>query len=153
MRYDRIVVAYHGCEESVAEAVLAGEALLKPSVNEYDWLGAGIYFWEYGPERALHFAAEQMKRKKAKGYSEQAQMNGTEELLPAHPNAETHRRVMAALDAATPAEHREMLIAAGIMTAAGELTEHYRTRKPRKKSSRRKSARQARTPAKPRQAR
>ena len=67
MRYDRLVVAYHGCERKVAEAVLAGTVSLKPSVNEYDWLGSGIYFWEYGPERALHFAAEQMKRNGAKG--------------------------------------------------------------------------------------
>lgn len=67
MKYDRIVVAYHGCERSVAEAVFSGRTRLTPSANEYDWLGSGIYFWEYGPERALHFAAEQMKRRRAKG--------------------------------------------------------------------------------------
>lgn len=50
------------------------------------------------------------------------------EFLPLHPNAENHRRVVAALEAATPAEQRAMLIAAGIMTPAGKLAEHYRAR-------------------------
>ena len=72
------------------------------------------------------------------------------EFLPLHPNAENHRRVMAAMDAATPAEQRAVLIAAGIMTPAGKLAEHYRTRQPRKKISRRKSARRTRARAKSR---
>ena len=37
---------------------------LHPSVNPYDWLGKGIYFWEYGPQRALEFAHEQKARGK-----------------------------------------------------------------------------------------
>jgi len=45
------VVAYHGCERGVAEAILQGTPFL-PSLNGYDWLGAGIYFWEYAPVRA-----------------------------------------------------------------------------------------------------
>jgi hypothetical protein len=39
------VLGYHGCDKKVGERVLAGERL-KPSENEYDWLGHGIYFWE-----------------------------------------------------------------------------------------------------------
>jgi hypothetical protein len=35
--------------------VLAGGAL-RPSNNDFDWLGSGIYFWEYGLERALRWA-------------------------------------------------------------------------------------------------
>lgn len=31
---------------------------LKPSVNAYDWLGHGIYFWERSPGRALQWAQE-----------------------------------------------------------------------------------------------
>jgi len=27
-----------------------------PSKNSYDWLGHGIYFWEYSPQRALEFS-------------------------------------------------------------------------------------------------
>ena len=35
---------------------------MSPSQNDYDWLGGGIYFWEYGPERALDWAREVSKR-------------------------------------------------------------------------------------------
>jgi hypothetical protein len=28
-------------------------------MNEWDWLGHGIYFWEHAPERALRWAQEQ----------------------------------------------------------------------------------------------
>lgn len=61
MRYDRIVVGYHGCDADTAELLLKG-APFKPSVNDYDWLGKGVYFWEYGPDRALRFAREQQQR-------------------------------------------------------------------------------------------
>ena len=53
--YDRLpglVLAYHGCDRAVGEAVISGESELLPSQNTYDWLGHGIYFWEYAPERA-----------------------------------------------------------------------------------------------------
>lgn len=56
------VYAFHGCDESVAEAVFAGKDELRPSVNNYDWLGSGIYFWENAPERALRWAQEQQGR-------------------------------------------------------------------------------------------
>ncbi len=46
MRYDRTVLAYHGCDAAVAERLLRGEPFRK-SENDYDWLGAGVYFWEY----------------------------------------------------------------------------------------------------------
>lgn len=58
MRYDRTVIGYHGCDESVAEQLLAGRPFRK-SENTYDWLGHGIYFWEYGCDRALRFAERQ----------------------------------------------------------------------------------------------
>lgn len=61
MRYDRVVLAYHGCDAAVAERLLAGEPF-RPSDNDYDWLGAGVYFWEYGPDRALQFAGDQQRR-------------------------------------------------------------------------------------------
>lgn len=61
MRYDRLVLAYHGCDAGLAERLLAGEPF-RPSENDYDWLGAGVYFWEYGPERALQFAREKQQR-------------------------------------------------------------------------------------------
>jgi len=63
MRYDRVVLAYHGCDAAVAERLLAGEPFRK-SENDYDWLGAGVYFWEYGADRALRFAHDQQRRGK-----------------------------------------------------------------------------------------
>ncbi len=36
--------------------VLTGEVRLRPSENDYDWLGHGIYFWENNLRRALDFA-------------------------------------------------------------------------------------------------
>lgn len=54
-RFSRIVLGYHGCTAEFAEAILRGEVSINQwqmSENPYDWLGHGIYFWEYGPERA-----------------------------------------------------------------------------------------------------
>ena len=44
---------------------MAGEAF-KPSNNDYDWLGPGVYFWENNAQRGLEFAREQMARKGSK---------------------------------------------------------------------------------------
>jgi hypothetical protein len=63
MTHDRMVIAYHGCDERVAERLLAGEPFRKSS-NDFDWLGEGVYFWEYGLDRALQFAREQQARGK-----------------------------------------------------------------------------------------
>ena len=60
--YPLFVFGFHGCDRSVAEKVLAGEADLQPSDNDYDWLGTGIYFWENAPERALEWACAQKKK-------------------------------------------------------------------------------------------
>lgn len=56
------VYAFHGCDESVAEAVFKGDMDLRASINDYDWLGSGIYFWENAPERAMRWAMDQQKR-------------------------------------------------------------------------------------------
>ena len=61
MRYDRIITGYHGCDAKVAQRVLDGEAF-QPSENDYDWLGKGVYFWEYGADRAYRFAENQISR-------------------------------------------------------------------------------------------
>lgn len=55
-----LLLGFHGTDEETAEKVLAGEAHLEPSANEYDWLGHGIYFWEYSPQRALDFVTESL---------------------------------------------------------------------------------------------
>lgn len=60
--YQRTIIAYHGCDTSVVRRVLRTGEPLSASENDYDWLGYGIYFWEFGPERALEWAVEQKKR-------------------------------------------------------------------------------------------
>ena len=57
--YQRLVIAYHGCDTRVARDVLDRNQALSPSENDYDWLGHGIYFWEHGPARALEWAEQQ----------------------------------------------------------------------------------------------
>lgn len=55
-RSSSFVLGFHGCDRAVGEAVLSGSRHLIPSTNKYDWLGAGVYFWEGNPARALEFA-------------------------------------------------------------------------------------------------
>lgn len=51
------VLGYHGCDQAVADKLIAGRQF-KPSQNDYDWLGPGIYFWEANPLRGLEYATE-----------------------------------------------------------------------------------------------
>jgi hypothetical protein len=62
-RFARIILGYHGAKTGDA-AEFARKLLLaevgveewRPSENEFDWLGHGIYFWEHSPERARRWA-------------------------------------------------------------------------------------------------
>ena len=56
------VLGYHGCDKQTAKKLLDGNEF-KPSDNDYDWLGPGIYFWESNAVRALEFAKEALRRK------------------------------------------------------------------------------------------
>ncbi|MGE7774631.1 hypothetical protein ACQKLP_07910 [Chitinophaga sp. NPDC101104] len=51
-----LVIGFHGCDQEVRDSVLAGDEMLRKSVNAYDWLGNGYYFWQNNFERALEFA-------------------------------------------------------------------------------------------------
>lgn len=51
-----LILAFHGCDQSIVEEVLLGKTTLRESRNSYDWLGHGIYFWENSPARALEYA-------------------------------------------------------------------------------------------------
>ncbi len=53
-----LLLGFHGTDRDIVERVLAGECDLEPSRNSHDWLGHGIYFWEYSPQRALDFAQQ-----------------------------------------------------------------------------------------------
>lgn len=62
------VLGFHGCDESIARAVLGDPTQhLEPSLNKWDWLGSGIYFWENDPARAMQFALEGMDGKVTRG--------------------------------------------------------------------------------------
>ena len=53
-----LVLGFHGTDQSVVDAVINGQAELKPRDNKHDWLGHGIYFWDNSPSRALDWAME-----------------------------------------------------------------------------------------------
>lgn len=57
LRDARVVVGYHGTRfDRAREIIKSGEFI--QSKNDYDWLGHGIYFWEYAPMRAWQWARE-----------------------------------------------------------------------------------------------
>jgi len=69
MMYDNLpgfVFGFHGCDQSVYDAVVKNQQFLNSSQNSYDWLGHGIYFWESNLQRAYAFAEEQKNRCKIK---------------------------------------------------------------------------------------
>ena len=51
----RRVIGYHGCRLADAEKIVASGSFTV-SANAYDWLGRGVYFWEYAPHRARLWA-------------------------------------------------------------------------------------------------
>jgi hypothetical protein len=60
-----IVIAYHGCDQSISERVISGQERIKDSRNMWDWLGHGQYFWEHNLERAYEWAVELSRRKRS----------------------------------------------------------------------------------------
>ena len=51
-----LVLGFHGCNAEVRDRIICKQDSLRPSDNDYDWLGNGIYFWENDYARALDFA-------------------------------------------------------------------------------------------------
>lgn len=58
-----LIIGFHGCDQSVVDKVITGKEHLLTSINNYDWLGHGIYFWENNQERALDWAIQLSKRR------------------------------------------------------------------------------------------
>lgn len=59
------MLGFHGTDEDTVKKILNDpKKHLDESVNDYDWLGNGIYFWENDPARALAFCKERFKFKK-----------------------------------------------------------------------------------------
>ncbi|HBJ87504.1 MAG TPA: hypothetical protein DDZ88_27330 [Verrucomicrobiales bacterium] len=52
------LIAFHGCDQTVALKGASGEMDLLPSLNHYDWLGHGYYGWEDSEARAWQWAEE-----------------------------------------------------------------------------------------------
>ncbi len=53
---------FHGLDRDIAMQILNQEIDFKPSTNDYDWLGDGIYFWENNIERANQYAIKSSLR-------------------------------------------------------------------------------------------
>ena len=51
-------LGYHGCENEVADRIIAHNEEFTLSTNQNDWLGDGVYFWEANPYKALDWAKE-----------------------------------------------------------------------------------------------
>ena len=67
--FARTIIGYHGCDKRFADELLLDKRPIGEwhlSLNEWDWLGNGIYFWEHSPERALRWARERHKGRRAK---------------------------------------------------------------------------------------
>jgi hypothetical protein len=60
--YHRTIVGYHGTRLSTALDIVARKRSFKRSENEDDWLGHGVYFWEYAPQQAFWWAERRKKR-------------------------------------------------------------------------------------------
>ena len=54
--YHRTVICYHGTRLSTALRIANRVADSQWSRQNFDWLGHGVYFWEYAPGQALNFA-------------------------------------------------------------------------------------------------
>lgn len=50
--YHRTVIGYHGTRRSVAERIVLRQGTFAWQDNPGDWMGSGVYFWEYGPKQA-----------------------------------------------------------------------------------------------------
>jgi len=64
--YHRTVIGFHGTLLNKALSIVSGFEELEASQNHHDWLGNGIYFWEYGPKQAWKWARQRYPDPKAK---------------------------------------------------------------------------------------
>ena len=62
--YHRTVVGYHGTRVSTALRIVQGIESYNESKNPDDWLGHGIYFWEYAPKQAWAWAEQRRRTQK-----------------------------------------------------------------------------------------
>jgi hypothetical protein len=67
-----LLIGFHGCDKVRQKELLINSAAMPVSIQPYDWLGNGMYFWENNSERALDWA----KDKEAKGKIKEAAVIG-----------------------------------------------------------------------------
>lgn len=61
--YHRTVVGFHGTTVAAAERLVDGGDFVK-SNKLYEWLGTGVYFWEYAPKQAWWWTKDLRKNSK-----------------------------------------------------------------------------------------
>ena len=61
-----LVLGFHGCDIETYKKVIIDREPLQKSMNNYDWLGNGIYFWEQNYERASEWAKSRAANPKSK---------------------------------------------------------------------------------------
>jgi hypothetical protein len=61
-----LVIGYHGGERDECVAAVNDRKPLSRSDQKHDWLGAGTYFWDSDPKRALEWAEEKKKANRCK---------------------------------------------------------------------------------------
>lgn len=59
---NNLVIAFHGCDESIRNQLLLEPDAIKKSQKPYDWLGHGMYFWENNLLRAHQWAKDKEER-------------------------------------------------------------------------------------------
>ena len=60
-----LVLGFHGCDKRVADDIINCRTSMHKSMNVYDWLGNGMYFWEQNLRRAWQWAEEMSKYSKS----------------------------------------------------------------------------------------
>lgn len=60
------VYGFHGIDKTAAKKILNHKDMFRPSNNDYDWLGHGVYFWENNEARANQYALQDSTRKRSK---------------------------------------------------------------------------------------
>jgi hypothetical protein len=61
-RLTSFVLGYHGCDRAIGEQALSGDLGILQSTRDFDWLGAGAYFWEADSRRAIEWARQKADR-------------------------------------------------------------------------------------------
>lgn len=62
--YHRTIIGYHGTKLSIARDIVTRRKPFQASHNDDDWLGHGVYFWEYAPNQARWWAENRARRQK-----------------------------------------------------------------------------------------